>query len=293
MWGEVASGATLVLQDVCERYKIPNINVSGAPIITGRGLKCAFRPNPNLKQWHEVSFELFKELGIKSVALMNDSSAWGQANRKLFQMITSEHGLKMLADEVFEQGTIDLSTLINKVAAFRPDAVLGCPYFSDAILIAKQLKENNAYFPLFLGTSTGIGTTEFWKKVGPTGEYFMVSNHYHESIPIPENKKFVKSAKNKYGILDPGHAWGYIDIIVMADALERAASVTSEAIIKALRDTDMIGPCGKIKFGPDGQNHEFKGVTLQWLNGQQEVIAPKKLATAKAVYPMPTWKERK
>lgn len=293
IWGEYTTGVTLVMQDVCEKYGVPNLAVAGSPIITERGLKWAFRTHPHIRDWNEVAFDLLKQLGVKTAVIFSDTSAYGKAIRAEHDAFTKKHGIKVLLDEVYERGTLDLSALIYKMQAARPDAVLGGPYLSDAILMLRQMKETNVTFPLLLGLAAGFTDIEFWKKTGGAGEYVMAGFAYHDSIPTPENQKFVRAFKEKHGVLpDNHHEWGYADVYVIADALERAKSIEPEAIHKALEDTDMVVPIGRVKFGPDRQNREVKGIVIQWLNGKMEIIWPKKLATTKVVYPMPMWDKR-
>jgi len=293
IWGEYITGPTLVMQDVCEKYGVPNLAIAGSPIITERNLTWSFRTHPHLVYWHEAAFDLFKKLGIKTVAIVTDDSAYGQANRKVYKMMCEKCGIKIVLDETYESGAVDLSPLIRKIEAAHPDALLSAPYLSDAILLIRQMHELNVNIPLIIGMATGFCDCTFWNKTGGLGEYVMGAFAYDDSIPTPENQKFVEAFKKRYGhVPDMHNEWGYTDMYVIKDVLERAGSIKPDAILKALKETDMRAPIGRIKFGPDGQNHEIKGVVCQWLNGSFEVIWPEEIATAKPVYPMPTWKER-
>jgi branched-chain amino acid transport system substrate-binding protein len=50
----------------------------------------------------------------------------------------------------------------------------------------------------------------------------------------------------------------------------------------------VIGP---VKFRPDGTGVVIPFI-VQWQKGEQEVIWPKKYASAPFIYPMPKWSER-
>jgi branched-chain amino acid transport system substrate-binding protein len=294
IWGEYTTGATLVVQDVCEKYKVPILSVAGSPIITGRGLKWAFRTHPHLVYWHEVAFDMFKKIGVKNAVILTDSGAYGQANKKVYGKFCEKTGVKVLLDEVYDMGALDLSAFLIKAGAAKPDALLSAPYLGDAMLMVRQARENDIYFPLIIGMATGFSDVQFRKKAGSAGDYIMDAFLYHESMPGQENKKFVKAFKGRYSLPPDVHnEWGYTDMYVIADALERAASTEREAIQSALRGTNMRAPSGLIKFGQDGQNHEFKGIVIQWLNGKAEVIWPKNVATSKMVYPIPKWEKRR
>ena len=293
IWGEYTTGATLILQDICEKYKVPNVAIAGSPAITGRGLKWTFRTHPHLVFWHEVAFDMLKAIGVKTAVIFGDTSAYGEVNSKLYRKFCNKNNIKVLLDETYQMNSIDLSPLLIKAGAVKADALLCGPYLGDAVLMVRQAEENRIYFPLILGMAAGFSDINFRKKAGSAGDYIMDGFAYHDSLPGHVNEKFVRAFMERYGHAPDVHnEWGYTDIRVIADALERAGSTEPEAIRNALRNTDMEAPCGPIRFGEDGQNNEIKGIVLQWLKGKPKVIWPKERATAKIICPMPKWEER-
>ena len=146
---------------------------------------------------------------------------------------------------------------------------------------------------LILGMATGFSDVKFREKAGTAGEYVMDAFVYHDSLPIEKNKEFVKAFEAKFKRPPDVHnVWGYVDMYVIADALERAGNTDPKALQAALKKTDMMTPGGPVKFGEDGQNHEYKGIVIQWLKGKAQVVWPKDRATAELVYPMPKWEDR-
>jgi branched-chain amino acid transport system substrate-binding protein len=78
-------------------------------------------------------------------------------------------------------------------------------------------------------------------------------------------------------------------VLLLADALERAASADRAKIIAALASSTFAGhvmPYGPTKF-VDGQNQGAAPVNTQVLDHDIKVILPEKFASAKAVFPMP------
>jgi branched-chain amino acid transport system substrate-binding protein len=294
IWGEYTTGGTIVVSDMAEKYKIPMVGLAASQIITERGLKYIFRTMPHMGYWSESAFVMLKELGVKTAVIATADTALGEAGRTLYRKHTEQYGIKVLLDEVFKGGSLDLSSLILKVDSARPDVLLNIALMGDHLLLIRQMKELNANVPANITLGGGFGDASFWEKTGGNCEYVTSAFAWHESIPTPENRKFVEAFKKKHG-RTPDHLieCGYTDMYVIADALKRAGSTAPEAILKALRETDVMTPGGKVRFAPDGQNHEMKGIVLQWLKGKLEVVWPKNLATAKVVYPMPPWDKRK
>ena len=59
----------------------------------------------------------------------------------------------------------DLSSLVMKFKALKPDVVVATCYLNDAILFNRQSKEMNFYVKALVG---GEGGTEFWTSPKPS-----------------------------------------------------------------------------------------------------------------------------
>ena len=81
----------------------------------------------------------------------------------------------------------------------------------------------------------------------------------------------------------------YSNVMLLADALEKAGSADKEKLTAALAASDYkadLLPYGPTKF-VNGQNQGGKPGVMQALKGEIEVIAPAEFASAKAVFPKP------
>jgi branched-chain amino acid transport system substrate-binding protein len=79
---------------------------------------------------------------------------------------------------------------------------------------------------------------------------------------------------------------------VFADAIERAGSLDKDKVRDALAKTDMMTFFGPVKFDATGKNIAKSMVMYQVQHEKYMVVAPAKWATAKPIYPAPTWAER-
>jgi len=83
---------------------------------------------------------------------------------------------------------------------------------------------------------------------------------------------------------------------VAADAYKRAGSTKPDALVEALRMTDIkarVITGASIRFDEKGQNTGIKSVTVQNLEGKPRVVLPAEYAEMKPVFPMPGWSQRK
>jgi branched-chain amino acid transport system substrate-binding protein len=79
---------------------------------------------------------------------------------------------------------------------------------------------------------------------------------------------------------------------VFADAIARAGSLDKEKVRNALAKTDLMTFYGPVKFDATGKNVAKSMVMYQVQNEDYVVVAPSKWASAKPVYPAPTWDKR-
>ncbi len=80
---------------------------------------------------------------------------------------------------------------------------------------------------------------------------------------------------------------------VLKDAIERAGSLDSDAVVAALEKTDMMGVYGRIKFDP--KSHQVipsldpdegaVGTIFQWQAEKRVVVFPPKIAMGKIKLP--------
>ena len=84
-------------------------------------------------------------------------------------------------------------------------------------------------------------------------------------------------------------------MFVVADVLNRAASLSPDDIVKALSGTDMMTMYGRIRFESYGkfQNQtKLPTFVIQVQKGKFATVWPKDVATSPPIYPTPAWSKR-
>jgi branched-chain amino acid transport system substrate-binding protein len=116
----------------------------------------------------------------------------------------------------------------------------------------------------------------------------MDCNHWFD----PKNPKALAlkkqvEAKNEFFTYEV--YMNYSCVLLLADAIQRAASAERAKIITALESSTFAGhvmPYGPTKF-VNGQNQGAAPVNTQVLGNDIQVIFPAEFASGKAVFPMP------
>jgi branched-chain amino acid transport system substrate-binding protein len=129
---------------------------------------------------------------------------------------------------------------------------------------------------------------KFVKEFPEAAQYIMDCNHWFD----PKNPKALElkakiEARNEFYTYEV--YMNYSCILLLADALQRAASADRANIINALESSTFSGhvmPYGPTKF-VNGQNQGAAPVNTQVLDKDIKVILPASFANAKVVFPMP------
>ena len=152
-------------------------------------------------------------------------------------------------------------------------------------------KEVNLNPKLFLGRTAGFTLPEFQNTAGDASEYVCSATLWAPSVPYPGAGDYYDKYFARYRSAPEYHgAEAYAAMYVIADALERAKSLTPKAVRDALAETDMMTVFGPVKFvsyGKKTQQNRLPALLVQWINGKLETVWPKEVASRRHVYPLP------
>lgn len=134
---------------------------------------------------------------------------------------------------------------------------------------------------------------EFGKDLGVLAEYVLGAAQWDASLNYPGNKEFVEQYTKMFGRPPDYHsASGYSGGAILEAAINKAGSLDRDKIRDALATLELTTLFGDYKVDDRGFQVAHKMVTLQWQDGELEVVWPKELATAKFLAPAPPWKDR-
>ena len=297
--GGYSSSVTWATIAVAQQRKVPFlVNTGSADRITEQGWQYVFRLNPPVSEYPKAfgSFLQTVAKDVKTVVILHENSLFGQSGSKKFVKKCEKMGLKVLMKEGYEAGAIDFKPLLVKVKAKNPDLVYMISYIMDASLLMRQSKELNFNPKLFVGGAAGFTLPEFHKNAGSASDYVYSATLWTPSVPYPGAKEYYDKFVAKYKAPTEYHgAEAYAAMYVLADALKRAKTLTTEGVREALATTNMMTAFGPVKFvsyGKKTQQNSLPTFLVQWINGKLETVWPKDVATAKYVYPVPKWNAR-
>lgn len=298
--GGYSSSVTAAAAPVAQRFQVPFVICTGsADDITEKGYNYIFRINQFASEYPNAVESFLKEVAkdVKTVALLYENSAFGQSSSKSFEEDAKRLGLKIIVKEGYQAGAIDFKPILTKVKAANPDMIYMVSYVMDASLLMRQSKELRINPKMFVGGGAGFTLPEFAKSAGDAANGVFSATLWIETLPFPGAKAYFDKFKKKYGSETEYHgAEAYAAMYVVADALNRAKSITPKDVREALTLTDMktaFGPVKFISYDKKTQQNKLDTYLVQWQNGELDAVWPKNAATKKYIYPTPPWDKRK
>ncbi len=299
LFGEYTSACAKAVAAVAEERKTPYVVVaSAADEITQQNYKYVYRINPTNAYYASglLSF-MDKVVKPKTMVILYESSDFGTSGAEEMAKSAEKAGIKVLMKEKYEKGAVDFKPVLSQVKAQNPDVIYMVSYVMDAALLMRQIKELRIDARLFAGGAAGFAIPEFIDNAKDAAEYVVTATLWSPQVSYPGAREFAEKYKAAHGDYPSYHgALAYSSVYVVKDAVERAKALTTEDINAAMKGVDMMTAFGPVKFeSRDGyQNQNFiDTLALQVLHGKHETIWPERYASAKPVFPIPKWRERK
>jgi branched-chain amino acid transport system substrate-binding protein len=248
--GSTVTPNSLAMLDPASEGKTPFISLAAsAAIISPMDAKraWAFKTPQNDGLMAEAVAEYMEKHGVKTVAFIGFSDAYGENWYNVFSQSANEHHLKLVANERFARTDASVTGQVLKIVAANPDAVLIAGSGTPSALPAKALKERGYKGKIY--QTHGVANNDFLRVCGkdcegellPAGP-ILVADQLPSSNPVKTSALAYKDAYEKaYGAGSVatfgGHAWDAGQMLQRAipEALKKGQPGT-EAFRVALRE---------------------------------------------------------
>lgn len=202
-------------------------------------------------------------------------------------------GVKTVYKTIYPSETVDMTPIVSKIAAAKPDMIVGGTQAGDGYSLVKALVQAK-YSPKFLFEANGPNSPgEFPGKVGAknVNGIFSASDWYPQAKTAGNPafiKGFLKAYGGKAGDIDPGSAEAYAVGQVVELLAKRIHSIDNAKIIAALHKGTWPTVEGNLHWNAIGEpTGQF--LLMEWLGGQLYPVLPKSVAVKSPTYPKPAW----
>ncbi|MCK5242905.1 urea ABC transporter substrate-binding protein [bacterium] len=197
------------------------------------------------------------------------------ANLIVKAQLKAEGGI-LVGEEYTPLGHTEYSTIINKIKAAKPDIVFNSLNGDSNVGFFKQLRAAGITAKDIPTMSVSIAEDEI-RGIGAENmlNHFAVWN-YFMSMKTPENEKFVKAYKKRFGqdrVTDDPIEANYFGVYLWAKAVEAAGTSDVNKVRVAMRGMKFKAPQGWVSIDPKN-NHTRKIVQVGKVNadGQFDIL---------------------
>ncbi len=243
--GGTTTGATMSIVPLVEKAETPFISLAGAVVIIEPTKKWVFKTPHTDRMAAEKVFADMKKRGISAVALLSETSGFGQSGKKETEAVAEKYGITLVANESYGPKDTDMSPQLTKIKN-TPDvqAVFVFGLGQGPALVTKNYKQLGITLPLY--QSHGVASNEFIKLAGPAAEGVrmpssaqliptkLAANDPQKAVVTAYEATYKAHYKTDVSAFG-GHA--YDGLMLAVDAMKRAGSTDKAKVRSAIEST--------------------------------------------------------
>ena len=237
--GHLNSGTTIPASRIYSDAGIPQITPSSTnPDYTRQGFETTFRlVADDVRQGAALADYAVNELGVKTVAIVDDKTQYGEGLAREFKKSIEALGAEVVSVEHTTDKSVEFSTVLTNIRSKNPDLLFFGGIDSQGAPMLQQMRKLGLTAKFMSGD--GCSTPTFIKNAGEAAEGAYTSLVGFPVQEMPEGKEFLARFEEKFGNeLVLYGAYAYDATMLIADAIGRAQSVESADILKALHDSE-------------------------------------------------------
>ncbi|MET0743403.1 MAG: ABC transporter substrate-binding protein [Microvirga sp.] len=260
LFGSFLSNVGVAMADFANQKKI--VYIAAEPltdaITMGQGNRYTFRVRPNNTMQVGMLMEQAKATGAKRWAIVAPNYEFGQSAAEAFKRLLKQQipDAQIVAEQYPALGKIEAGATVSAIEQARPDGIFNVLFGPDLIQFVRE-GNTRGLFDKKAALSLLTGEPEWLlplKDEAPEG--WIVTGYPWDEIKDPRHKAFVDAYRAKYNDTPRlGSLLGYMVVNMIRDTIERAGSVDTDALIKALEDARFDTVAGPVTMrGIDHQS---------------------------------------
>jgi branched-chain amino acid transport system substrate-binding protein len=313
MGGPVRSEAGLAAMDLLSKHKKISILTTG--VLTPAYHKRVAKDYDKYKYLFRISgeavwiamgeqipalLEIGKKFDLNRVYIMIQDVAHARAFGGIFAKTMAKKGWTVIGDkpEIYPTGATDFSMGLLKARREKAQVIIICMDMPESSILLKQWYDMKVPALPFGSIIAAAEQPGFWEATDGKGEFALANVVNAGNAPSNATDwtmKFVNAYKKMWGLEPEGYGTSssYMAVYVLRDAIEKAGTLDSDAVVTALEKTDLMGVYGRIRFDP--KSHQVipsldpkegaVGTIFQWQAGKRVVVFPESIAMGEIKLP--------
>jgi len=242
--GIVNTGVALASQRYYQQARIPMItSVATGSVITKQFLPPQYADNyifrvsaPDTVQAAMIIEEAVVRRQFRKLAILHDSTNYGQLGREDLERTLDRHGIKPVAVERFNIGDVDMTAQLTRARAAGAEVILTYGLGPELAHLANNLVRLDWKAPLV--GSWALSMSNFIDKAGPNAEGTRMPQTFIQEGDTPRRKDFIDKYRRSWGVeripVPSAAAQGYDSLQLLAAAIRQARSTDGPRLREAL-----------------------------------------------------------
>ncbi len=247
--GPYNSGISIPASRIYDAAGIVMATVSSNPSVTLHGYKTVFRIAANDSQLGgKIALYAARELKIRTVAIIDDRTAYGQGLATEFAKVARANGLTVVSNDYTSDKASDFMAILTRIKPKNPDAIFYAGYAAQAGPMVRQMKQLKMQ-TLLLG-SDGICAPQMGRLAGDaiTDQVYCTEGGALLD-KLDAGKSFADDYKKRFNRPPETYAVAFYDgMMLIAEAMKHANSVEPQQYLPALEKIKFKGVVGTYEF---------------------------------------------
>lgn len=300
-----SSPLTITAAAMADKYKKLMIAHTGSStIIYTQGFQYIVQSVQPTTVYMRPMFELIKARNLpdRRVAIVYEDSPYPKGVAEFGEKAAKELGFEVVLLDKFPFKAADVSPVLTKVKAARPDILAWLANDEATTLGLRQMKELDVNAKAISILDSTLYA--YLKALGPKdldGVSGFIEWDPNVNYPVnygPNNEQFLKLYAEKFKDGEPpdNHTpLGVVAGLLVQAGIEKAGTLDSAKVRAALNDMNIVTLVGPFKIDPKtGFQEGYPMLITQWQKGKSVVLWPAQFGTPdKFVYPLPAWKDKR
>ena len=255
--GHLNSGTTIPASKIYNNCGIPHITPSSTnPDLTKPGYKTTFRllASDNALGAGLATYASDR-LKLKTVAIIDDRTAYGQGVASVFKKIAEQKGIRVVAQEYTNDKAVDFMSILTSIKAKKPDAIFFGGMDPQAGPMLRQMEQLGMTKTKYFG-GDGVCTEKLVEQAAKarTLENVVCAEGGVSIAKMPGGAAWKARYDAKYPkqfqIYSP---YVYDATMVLADAMQRAGSSDPKVYTPFIGKANFKGVTTTVKFEKNGE----------------------------------------
>jgi len=271
--GHLNSGTSIPASRIYHDGGIVEISPSATnPAYTQQGFNNTYRlVATDAQQGPALAQYAAQNLKVKTVAIIDDSTAYGQGLANEFESAAKSLGLKVVSHDATNDKAIDFRAVLTKIKGENPDAIMYGGMDAGAGPLAKQARDLGIRARVLGGD--GICSTTLANLARGAVDNVVCSEAGMALEKMPNGASFSKKYEARFHQPMEVYApFSYDAVYIIVDAMKRANSTDPAKVLAEMPSTDFKGVIGETVFDAHGDLKHGAISLYTYQNGKKKLL---------------------